>query len=165
MPVASQVPFSLPHFCWASCSLPFIYATPRFHWYLGLSFTYGLLLCCTGGTLFCLTLPHFHPFSFAWNMCCSLDASSVCSTSVFLDSVLFTCWVWRSVFQLRYSSRSSPGSSLGLLLTWACCREDIDTLYLFLVMWLCVASSQEFRQHSAVVEKARDDMGLSLIHI
>jgi len=131
----------------------------RFHWYLGLSLTYGLLLCCTGGTLFCLALPNFHPFSFVWTLCCSIDASSVCSTSDFLDSVLFPCWVWRSVFQLRYSSGSSPGSSLGLLLTWACCRGDIDTLCLFFVIWLCVASSPYFRQYSAVVEKARDVMG------
>jgi len=164
VPVASQVPLSLSHLCWTSCSLPFIYAMLRLHWYPGLSFIYGILVCCTGGTWFCLSLPHFHPFSFVWNMCWSLDARSFCSTSVFLDSVLqdsvlFTCWVWSSVFQLRYSSRSSPGSSLGLLLTWACCREDVDTLCLFLVMWLCVASSQAFRQHSAIVDKARDDMG------
>jgi len=45
-----------------------------------------------------------------------------------------------------------------LFFYWACCRKAIETLCPLFSIWLCVASSQEFRQHLAFIEKAQDDM-------
>ena len=110
---------------------------------------FGLVshLCCTGGNFFYLAfcvsctamcLPNFHPFSLVWKMCGSIEDSSVYRTSVFLGSFSFTCWVWRSVVQQLCPSGSSPGSSLGWLLNWACCRKDIVSFCLLFQMWLSV---------------------------
>jgi len=119
-------------------------------------------------TLFITSLPEacarFLIFCWICWFCSVVHLYSIGGSLFCLGSFFFTCWVWRSVFQLLCSSGSFPGSRLGLLLNWACCRKDVDTLCLLFVMWLCVTSSHEFRQHLAFVDQAQDEMvfGISL---
>ena len=99
-------------------------------------------LCCSGEKLLWLEF---------WGKCSCLYLLHLFP---FLGCLVFYSRVWRFLVQLLCSYGPSPGSSLGSFFYWACCRRAIHTLCPLFSIWLCVASSLEFRQHLAFLATA-----------